>query len=133
MHWNIEIILNSMTEAYMSPNKCTYGRGKHLLKVLVVEVQIELLLRFPVTVGCFLCCFLLVNSVIIMVIARKSVERVFILIQFFSSLKKMVIVQPWCIKENSPMGEFEWIIWLLYSLELSENHRFSHSFSGGRA
>ena len=81
-----------------------------MLKVLVVEVQIELLLRFPVTVGCFLCCFLLVNSVIIMVIARKSVERVFILIQFFSYLKKMVIVQPWCIKENSPMGEFEWII-----------------------
>ena len=77
--------------------------------------------------------YLLVNSVIIMVIARKSVERVFILIQFFSYLKKRVIVQPWCIKEDSPMGEFEWIISLLYSLELSENHRFSHSFRGGRA
>ena len=29
------------TEVYMSPNKSTYARGKYLLKVLEVEVQIE--------------------------------------------------------------------------------------------
>ena len=29
------------------------------------------------------------------------------------------------------MGAFEWIIWLLYSLELSENHRFSDGFRKG--
>ena len=29
------------------------------------------------------------------------------------------------------MGAFEWIIRLLYSLELSENHRFSDGFRGG--
>ena len=50
------IILNSMTEVYMSPNKCTFARGKYLLKVLVVEVQTETSSRFPVTIGCILCC-----------------------------------------------------------------------------
>ena len=29
------------------------------------------------------------------------------------------------------MRASEWIIWLLYSLELSENHRFSDGFKGG--
>ena len=50
------IILNSMTEVYMSPNKCTFARGKYLLKVLVVEVQTETSSGFPVTIGCILCC-----------------------------------------------------------------------------
>ena len=83
-----DIILNSITEVYMSPNKCTYARGKYLLKVLVVEVQREPSSRFPVIVGCFFVLHLLVNSVIIMVIARKEVEGVFILIQIFSYLRK---------------------------------------------
>ena len=30
-----DIILNSMTEVYMSPNKCTYATEKYLLKTLV--------------------------------------------------------------------------------------------------
>ena len=68
---------------------------------------------------------LLVNRIIIMTIARKVVERVFILIQFFPYLRKhgwlfslgaLKRIHPWCA--------FEWVIWLLYSLELSENHRF---------
>ena len=42
-----------------------------------------------------------------------------------------MIVQPWCVKEDSPRGVFEWIIWLLYSLELSENRRFFDGFKGG--
>ena len=50
-----DIILNSMTEVNMSPNKCTYARGKYLLKVLGIEVQREPSSRFPVIVGCFLC------------------------------------------------------------------------------
>ena len=33
--------------------------------------------------------------------------------------------------QDSPMSAFEWIIWLLYSLELPENHRFSDSFRDG--
>ena len=45
--------------------------------------------------------------------------------------KTRVIVQRWSVKEDSPMGAFEWIIWLLYSLELSGNHRFSDGFRGG--
>ena len=48
---------------------------------------------------------LLVNRVIIITIARKVVERVFLLLE-----KKKVIVQPWCVKKDSPMGVFEWII-----------------------
>ena len=77
-----------MTKIYMSPNKCTYARGKYLLKILAVEVQIETSSRFPVTVDCFFVLHLLINSVIIMVITRKAVERVFILIQFYSYLRK---------------------------------------------
>ena len=78
-----------MTEVYVSPNKCTYAKGKYLLKVLVVVVQIETSSKFPVTVVWLLFVLhLLVNSVIIMVIARTAVERVFILIQFFCYLRK---------------------------------------------
>ena len=53
------------------------------LNVLEVEVQRETLSKFPATVGCFFVQHLLVNSVIAMAIARKTVERVFIPIQFF--------------------------------------------------
>ena len=42
-----------------------------------------------------------------------------------------MIVQPWCVKEDSPMRASEWIIRLLYSLEMSENHRFSDGLRGG--
>ena len=41
---------STCTAVYMSPNKCTYARGK----VLVVEVQIATSSRFPTTVDCFL-------------------------------------------------------------------------------
>ena len=69
---------------------------------------------------------LLVNSVIIVAITRKAVEPVFILIQFFLLLEKTrVIVHPWCVRVDSPMGAFEWIIWVL---ESSENH---NGFRGG--
>ena len=54
-----------------------------MLKVLVVEVHIETSSRFPATVDFFVL-HLLVNSVIIMAIARKAVERVFIVIKFLS-------------------------------------------------
>ena len=57
------------------------------LKVLVIEVQIAASSRFPATVDCFVL-HLLVNSVIVMTIARKAAERVFILIQFFCYLRK---------------------------------------------
>ena len=57
------------------------------LKVLVIEVQIATSSRFPVTVDCFVL-HLLVNNVIVMAIARKAAERVFILIQFFCYLRK---------------------------------------------
>ena len=46
-----------------------------------------------------------------MTIAKKVVERVFVLPIIFLLLEKTrVIVQPWCVKEDSPMGAFEWII-----------------------
>ena len=99
-----------MTKIYMSPNKCAYARGKYLLQVLVFEVQIKTSSRFPVTVDCFFVLHILINSLIMMVITRKSVERVFILIQFSLLEKTRLIVQPWCIKEDSSMGAFEWII-----------------------
>ena len=38
--------------------------------------------RFPTTAGCFFVLHLLVNSVIVMVIAKMAGERVFTLIQF---------------------------------------------------
>ena len=67
-----------------------------------------------------------------MTIAKKVAERVFILTIVFLLLEKTrVIVQSWCVKGDSPMGAFEWIIWLLYPLELSENHIFSYGFRGG--
>ena len=78
----------------------------------------------------FLVLHLLVKKLIMMAIARKTAECVFNLIQFFSYLKTRVIVQPWCIKEDWHMGALEWIIWLLYYLELSENHRVSDGFRG---
>ena len=54
---------------------------------------------------------LLVNSVIIMVIARKTVERVFILIQFLSYLRKQgLLFNLGALMGDSPMGAFEWII-----------------------
>ena len=71
-----------MAEVSMSSNKCTFAIGKYLLKVLVVEVKTETSSRFPVTVDLFFVLHLLVKSVIIMIIARKAVERVFMLIQF---------------------------------------------------
>ena len=42
-----------------------------------------------------------------MVIPRKAVERVFILMKKLLLEKTRVIVQSWCIKENSPIGAFE--------------------------
>ena len=59
-----------------------------MLKVFVVEVQIETSSRFPATVGCFFVLHLLVNRIIIMTIARKVMECVFILIQFLFYLRK---------------------------------------------
>ena len=41
-----------------------------------------------------------------------------------------MIVQLWCVKKDSPMGAFERIIWLLCSLVLSKNQRFSDGFRG---
>ena len=58
------------------------------LKILVVEVQVTASSKFPATVGCSFVLHLLVNSVIILAIARKAVERVFIRIRFFSYLRK---------------------------------------------
>ena len=80
----------------------------------------------------FLVLQLLVNWIIIMTIARKVVGHVFILIQFFSYLRK----QGWffslgALKRIHPWGAFEWVIWLLCSLELSESHRFSDGFREG--
>ena len=71
-----------MAKVSMSSNKCTFAIGKYLLKVSVVEVKTETSSRFPVTVDLFFVLHLLVKSVIIMIIARKAVERVFMLIQF---------------------------------------------------
>ena len=50
---------------------------------------------------------------------------------FFLLEKTRVIVHPWCVRVDSPMGAFEWIIWLLYSLESLENHRFFYGFKRG--
>ena len=95
---------STYTEVYMSPNKYTYVRGKYLLKVLVFEVQIETS-RFPATVGCFFVLILLVNRVIIMTIARKTVERVFIVIQFFSYLTK----QAWLFSLSALKRIHPWV------------------------
>ena len=54
--------------------------GKYLLKILMVEVQIPTLSRYPATVGWIFVLHLLVNSVIVKRIARKAVERVLVLI-----------------------------------------------------
>ena len=78
----------------------------------------------------FIVLHLLVKKLIMMAIARKAAECFHFNTIFLLLEKTRVIVQPWCIKEDWHMGAFEWIIWLLYYLELSENHRVSDGFRG---
>ena len=46
---------STCTAVYMSAHKCTMREENICLKVLVIEVQITILSRFPVTVDWFLC------------------------------------------------------------------------------
>ena len=80
---------SSCTAVDMSPNKFTYAEGKYLRKSFR-GLGTERFPRFsssrsPATIGCFFVLSLLVNSLIIMIIARKAIV---ILIQFFSYLRK---------------------------------------------
>ena len=98
------------------------------LKFLKFEVQRETSLRFPATVGCFSVLHLLVNSVIVMTSQKGSRACFWSNIILLLLEKTRVIVPPWCVNEDLPMGVFEWITSFLYSQELSENHRFSNDF-----
>ena len=100
------------------------------LNVLEVEIQRETSLRFPATVGSFSVLHLLVDSVIVMTSQKGSRACFWSNIILLLLEKTRVIVQPWCVNEDLPMGMFEWITSLLYSQELSENHRFSNDFWG---
>ena len=73
---------------------------------------------------------LLVNSVIVMTSQKGSKacfrsNTILLLVE-----KTRLVVHPWCVRVDLPMGIFEWIIRLLCFLELSENHRFSDGFRG---
>ena len=73
---------------------------------------------------------LLVNSVIVMASQKGSKasfrsNTILLLVE-----KTRLVVHPWCVRVDLPMDIFEWIIQLLCSLELSENHRFSDHFKG---
>ena len=72
----------------MSPNKCTYATEKYLLKILVGRGADRNIIKISCHSRLFFVLHLLVNSLIIMVIARKAVEHVFIPVQFFSYLRK---------------------------------------------
>ena len=81
---------STCTEVYMSPNKCTYIVCER--KIFAKSFSGWGTDRNMIKISChsrlFFVLHLLVNSVIIMVIARKAVEHVFISIQFFSYLRK---------------------------------------------
>ena len=64
---------STCTAAYISPYKCTMREKNICLKGLGTVVQIaKPSSRFPTTAGCFFVLHLLVNSVIIMVIAKTA-------------------------------------------------------------
>ena len=80
------------------------------LRFLEVEAQRETSLPNPATVGCFFVLHLLVNSVIVMASQKGSrvcfrSNTVLLLLE-----KTRVIVQPWCVRVDSFIGMFEWII-----------------------
>ena len=84
----------------MLSNKCTNAGGNYLLKNFSCWGTVKQLTassKFPATVDCFFVLHLLVNSVIILAIARNAVERVFIRIRFFSYLGKQgwLFTCPW--------------------------------------
>ena len=69
-------------------HECTMQRDNICLKVLVIEVQIATSTRFHANNRLFFMLHLLVNGVIVMAIARETVEHVFVPIQFFPYLRK---------------------------------------------
>ena len=80
------------------------------LKVLEVEAQRETSLRLPATVGCFFVLHLLVNSVTVTT-SQKGSRAYFRSNTILLLLEKTrVIVHPSCVRVDSPMGMFEWII-----------------------
>ena len=84
------------TAVYMSPHKSTMREENICIKVLVIEVKINIVKIFCHSRQFFVL-HLLVKSAIPMTIVRKAVERVFILIQFFSYLGKQrgLSTCPW--------------------------------------
>ena len=85
------------TAVYMSPNKCSYAGGKYLLKSFSGWGADSNIIKISCHNRLFSVLHLLVNSVIVMTIARKAVECVSILIQFFSYLRKQrwLFTCPW--------------------------------------
>ena len=72
----------------ISPNKCTYVGGKCLLKGFSGSSTDRNIINISCHSRLFFVLHLLVNRVMVMAIARKAVESIFILMQFFSYPRK---------------------------------------------
>ena len=67
--------------------------------------------RLPATVGCFLCCIYQLTVYNHNGNRRKGSRACFHSNTIFLLLEKIkVIVQLWCVNEDSPMRASEWII-----------------------